>query len=153
MSGFYELAHAGIIDLKVRASDSWSESSCAVGARIEGRTRWSMSWLMAGTSLESRTRLSRPPDHYFKRSFDPAHRGDLPASLKLVPLGLNYLVISKHSSWHRGTRPPNARRMASASSRRASRALSGPGCATFGTCASRTLSALLRFTPGPPLCS
>lgn len=59
-------------------------------------------------------------DYYFKRSIDPHRLEGVPASVRVVPLGLNYLVTSQLNLWHNGTRPLHPRRLLRAAARRAS---------------------------------
>jgi len=122
VTGFFELAAAGIIDLTVRPSDEWPESVCAVKATVNGcRLIYET---MDGWNIPADLHASlKDIDYYFKRSLDLTRRQDVPATVRLLPLGLNYLAVSRHNTWHRGTRPLNARRLANHLVRRASGAL------------------------------
>ena len=120
ITGFFELEAAGRVVLEaVEETTELSEDSAALRAVVEGRhviyectDGWNIpADLLAGIDTV---------DLYFKRSYDPRHRQDLPCALDLRPLGLNYHVISGRNRWHAGTRPLHPRRMLSAMLRRAS---------------------------------
>jgi len=122
VTGFYELAAAGVVDLVVSGragvSDEWLHP-LTLRAIIAGRRviyDANDGWYVAP---ELQPYLPSA-DFYFKRSIDPHRLEGVPASVPVLPLGLNYLVTSRLNHWHKGTRPVNPRRLLRTAVRRAS---------------------------------
>jgi len=120
ITGFFELEATGHVALTaVEATTELSEESAALRADVEGRRviyECTDGWNIPADVLLGIDTV----DLYFKRSYDPRHRQELPGALDLRPLGLNYHVISGRNRWHAGTRPLHLRRLTSALIRRAS---------------------------------
>lgn len=121
VTGFYELAAAGVVDLRVHGTS-------------HGATEWldplSLRAVIAGHRVIYDANDGRyiPPELapyledaecYFKRSIDRQRLDGMPASVRVEPLGLNYLVTSRRNLWHRGLRPPDWRRLTRSAARRA----------------------------------
>lgn len=119
VTGFCELAAAGVISLRLHPYRGPKRESLVVRALINGQR-----------VVYDEHDGPNPPDeikrelngvaHYFKRSLDPTRAGAWPASCHLWPLGLNYVVTSRRNSWHWGTRPLHLRRASEALVRSAS---------------------------------
>jgi hypothetical protein len=119
VTGFYELAAAGVVDLRVHGTS-------------HGATEWldplSLRAVIAGHRVIYDANDGRyiPPELapyledaecYFKRSIDRQRLDGMPASVRVEPLGLNYLVTSRRNLWHRGLRPPDWRRLTRSAAR------------------------------------
>lgn len=122
VTGFYELAAAGLVDLSVRGQshgpDEWVHP-LTLRAEVGGRRviyDANDGWYVA-PELEP---YLPGADFYFKRAIDPQHLKGVPDSVHVAPLGLNYLVTSRRNLWHSGALPPNPRRLARSIARRAS---------------------------------
>jgi len=122
VTGFYELAAAGAIELRVsgeshRATE-WLDPLTLRAVIAGHRVIYDANdgWYVAP---ELRPYLEAA-EYYFKRAIDPQRLEGIPASVKVVPLGLNYLVTSRRNLWHRGVRPFNARRLVRSTARQAS---------------------------------
>lgn len=123
VTGFYELAAAGAVELRVSGDirgtgNEWHDQltlrAVIAGERViyDANDGWYI-------SPELQPYLNNA-HYYFKRAIDPERLEGVPTSLELVPLGLNYLVTSRRNLWHRGVRPFDGRRLAKSTARRAS---------------------------------
>lgn len=122
VTGFYELAAAGVIDLCVsgeapRATE-WLDPLTLRAVIAGHRVIYDANdgWYVA-PELQP---YLEGAQYYFKRAIDPQRLEKIPAAVQVVPLGLNYLVTSRRNLWHRGLRPFNARRLARSTARQAS---------------------------------
>jgi len=123
VTGFYELAAAGLVTLRV-----WGEPRSEA---MEWLDPLSLRAVIAGRRViyDASDGWYIPPElepylastvHYFKRALDPRRLDGMPATVQVSPLGLNYLVTSRRNLWHRGVRPFNPRRLTRSFARRAS---------------------------------
>ena len=123
VTGFYELAAAGLVSLRVRGeprgeSTEWRDP-LSLRAVIDGHRVLcdaSDGWYIPPELVPYLGRA----EFYFKRALDPQRLDEVPAGMRVSPLGLNYLVTSRRNLWHRGLRPLERRRLARSLARRAS---------------------------------
>lgn len=123
VTGFYELAASGQVDLRVsgqspRGSD-WFDPY-TLRAVIDGH-RVIYDANDGGYVSEELATYLPLAAYYFKRSIDSRCLEEVPLDVRVIPLGLNYLVTSRRNSWHRGLRPLNWRRATRSMARRGSR--------------------------------
>jgi len=114
VTGFYELAAAGVIDLRVsgesRGTSEWSDPLTLRAVIAGHRVLYDANdgWYIP-PELES---CLGDAEYYFKRALDPQRIDAITASVHMAPLGLNYLVTSRRNLWHCGVRPLSGRRLA-----------------------------------------
>jgi len=122
VTGFYELAAAGVIELRVRGEShratEWLDPLTLRAVIAGHRVIYDANdgWYIA-PELQP---YIEGCEYYFKRAIDPQRLEGIPASVQVVPLGLNYLVTSRRNLWHRGVRPFNAQRLVRGIARQAS---------------------------------
>jgi hypothetical protein len=123
VTGFYELAAAGLVSLRVLGeprgeSTEWRDP-LSFRAVIDGRRVLcdaSDGWYIPPELVPYLGRA----EFYFKRALDPRRLDEVPTSVRVSPLGLNYLVTSRRNLWHRGLSPLEPRRLARSVARSAS---------------------------------
>jgi hypothetical protein len=120
VTGFYELAAAGVVNLRVHGeshgASEWLDPltlrAVIAGHRViyDANDGWYVSPELVPYLPST--------EYYFKRAIDPQRLDGIPASIQVVPLGLNYLVTSRRNLWHSGVRPLNRRRLTRSIARR-----------------------------------
>ena len=118
VTGFHELAAAGVITLKAREYHATRiGESAVVRALVDGLHVLYDEGDGSDPRREVQDELD-VVDHYFKRTLDRTLVAAWPTTMRVWPLGLNYAVTSPSNSWSWGTRPLHARRLAKSVTRR-----------------------------------
>lgn len=122
VTGFYELAASGVVDLHARGlsrrGSEWLHPrtlrAVIDGHRViyDANDGWSVSPELAPYLAST--------EYYFKRAVDAQRLDAIPDAVQVMPLGLNYLVTSRRNLWHSGLHPFNGRRLTKSIARQAS---------------------------------
>jgi hypothetical protein len=120
LTGFFELARAGVISLTVREYHDDSQDDCLVIRAVINGQRVIYDENDSHSPPTEVERQLSSVDHYFKRNYDAAYLQPWPEHVRVWPLGLNYVVTSPRNAWYWGTRPFDSRRLLEAAARGAS---------------------------------